>query len=143
MPGPIALDQIIANVAGGGRIGVAVSGGADSVFLLSVLSELDAASAVLHVNHQLRGAESDADEAFVRTLADSLGLPYYTASLRPLKGTPNRKPAASATNSSPIQIARGLCDRVATGHTLDDQAETVLFRFIRGSGTAGLSGIRP
>jgi tRNA(Ile)-lysidine synthase len=117
--------------------GVAVSGGADSVFLLHALHELGRATAVLHVNHGLRGAESNADEAFVRDLAAHYNLPF-------------RLTAAPVPPGNTEQEARRLryeffkaYGMVATGHTLDDQAETVLYRFLRGSGTAGLSGIRP
>jgi len=125
------------------RIGVAVSGGADSVFLLMALHESGRAAAVLHVNHQLRGAESDADEAFVRDLAASLGLPFRSATLPPAEGNTEQQARRLRYEFFAECIGGGLCDSVATGHTLDDQAETVLFRFLRGSGTAGLSGIRP
>ena len=117
--------------------GVAVSGGADSVFLLHALHKLGRATAVLHFNHGLRGAESDADEAFVQELATGYNLPFLVAS-------------ALVPEGNVEQEARRLRyeffkthGTVATGHTLDDQAETVLYRFLRGSGTAGLSGIRP
>jgi len=125
------------------RIGVALSGGADSVFLLTALRELNLASAVLHVNHQLRGPESDADEAFVRSLAENLGLPFHAASLPPGEGNTEQEARRLRYQFFADCLANGSCDSVATGHTLDDQAETVLFRFLRGSGTAGLSGIRP
>ena len=70
----------------GRRIGVAVSGGADSVFLLHALRDFGLAVCVLHVNHQLRGAESDGDEAFVRELAKQFELPIYVAALPPGEG---------------------------------------------------------
>jgi len=120
-----------------------VSGGADSVFLLTALQEAGLAAAVLHVNHQLRGAESDADEAFVRELAAASGLPCHVASLAPGEGNTEQEARRLRYGFFAECIARGECDCVATGHTLDDQAETVLFRFLRGSGSAGLSGIRP
>ena len=126
-----------------GGIGVAVSGGADSVFLLTALHELGAAVAVLHVNHQLRGAESEADEAFVRDLAATRNLEFHTAALPPAPGNIEQEARRLRYEFFAEAIARGVCSRVATGHTLDDQAETVLFRFVRGSGAAGLSGIRP
>jgi len=135
------------------RVGVAVSGGADSVCLLHVLRELaprwNVRLTVLHLDHQLRGEESRQDAAFVRDLAASLGLPFElretdVEALCRASGD-NMEQAARAARleffSSAMQA--GTVDRIATGHTRSDQAETVLFRFLRGSGTAGLAGIRP
>ena len=119
------------------QAGVAVSGGADSVFLLHALYELGRATAVLHVNHGLRGAESDADEAFVRDLAARYKLPFLVASPPVPEGNVEQE-----ARRLRYEFFKGH-GVVATGHTLDDQAETVLYRFLRGSGTAGLSGIRP
>lgn len=137
------IDQVAAALGEKHRIGVAVSGGADSVFLLTALHELGRAVAVLHVNHKLRGAESDEDEAFVRDLAAKLTVPFHTAALPPGEGNTEQEARRLRHKFFEDCIARSICDSVATGHTLDDQAETVLFRFLRGSGTAGLSGIRP
>ena len=125
------------------RIGVAVSGGADSVFLLHTLHELGVAAAVLHVNHALRGAESHADEVFVRALAQSLDLPAHVLHAPVAAGNIEQEARRARYAFFAHFIASGTCDAVATGHTLDDQAETVLYRFLRGAGTAGLSGIRP
>jgi len=136
-------DRIAISLTENKRIGVAVSGGADSVFLLTVLHEQGRASAVLHVNHKLRGPESDADETFVRELADRLNLPFHVATLPPAEGNTEQEARRQRYTFFAECIAKNICDAVATGHTLDDQAETVLFRFLRGSGTAGLSGIRP
>jgi len=126
----------------GRRIGVAVSGGADSVFLLHALHELGLAAIVLHINHKLRGAESGADEDFVADLAARLELPF--ASLSGTLGPGNVEQEARAVRYAFFeeQLSCNACDAVATGHTLDDQAETVLYRLLRGSGTSGLSGIR-
>jgi tRNA(Ile)-lysidine synthase len=135
------------------RVGVAVSGGADSVCLLHVLRELaprwNLRMTVLHLDHQLRGEESRQDAAFVRDLAAALGLPFQlretgVAALCEETGD-NLEQAARAAR---LDFFGGLLqsetvDRVATGHTQSDQAETVLFRFLRGSGTAGLAAIRP
>ncbi len=132
-----------AMTAPGPRIGVAVSGGADSVFLLYALHELGLAAAILHVNHGLRGAESDADEAFVRALAARLDLPIHIFTAPSAAGNIEQEARRFRYEFFAAQIAAGNCDAVATGHTLDDQAETVLYRFIRGAGTAGLSGILP
>jgi tRNA(Ile)-lysidine synthase len=137
------IDRVATSIGDYHRIGVAVSGGADSVFLLTALQELGLAAAVLHVNHKLRGAESDADEAFVRRLAETSGLPFHSAPLPPGEGNIEQEARRLRYAFFAECMARGVCDCVATGHTLDDQAETVLFRFLRGSGTAGLSGIRP
>ncbi len=125
------------------KIAVAVSGGADSLFLLTALHQLNRSHAVIHLNHKLRGPESDADEAFVRALAAQHALPFHTAALPPPEGNTEQEARRLRYNFFNACIARNLCDTVATGHTLDVQAETVLFRFLRGSGTAGLSGIRP
>lgn len=113
------------------------------MFLLAALRELDRVSAVLHVNHQLRGPESDADEALVRALAQSAGLPCHVAILPPGEGNVEQEARRLRYRFFAECIAGGVCEAVATGHTLDDQAETVLFRFLRGSGSAGLSGILP
>src|ERR1039458_7420367 len=125
------------------RIGVAVSGVADSVFLLHALRELGVAVSVLHVNHGLRGSESDRDEEFVRELALRSGLPAQVFRAPVMSGNIEQEARRTRYNFFARQIAAGICDAVGTGHTLDDQAETVLFRFLRGAGTAGLSGIRP
>ncbi len=127
----------------GARIGVAVSGGADSVCLLHVLLELDVPLHVLHLDHGLRGEESRQDAEFVRELAARLGVPVTIrrASLPP--GNVEQEGRRARLEFFRESIANGTVDRVATGHTASDQAETVLFRFLRGSGTAGLAGIRP
>lgn len=124
------------------RIGVAVSGGADSVFLLHALRQLEVAVAVLHINHRLRGPESDRDEAFVRALALQFGLPVHVFASPVPEGNIEQEARRVRYDFFARQIAAGICDAVATGHNLDDQAETVLYRFLRGAGTAGLSGIR-
>jgi len=130
------------------RVGVAVSGGADSLCLLHLLSELapewDLSLTVLHLNHGLRGEESRADAEFVREQAQRLGWPMIVREAQ-LPADGNLEQAAREARldffRSAMQSAQ--LDCVATGHTRSDQAETVLFRFLRGSGTAGLAGIRP
>jgi tRNA(Ile)-lysidine synthase len=139
--------------APGDRVGVAVSGGADSVFLLHALIELaprwDLKLSVLHLDHKLRGEESREDARFVSELAARLGLPCHSAQcdvarLKAETGDNLEQAARRARREYYMGfLARGELDRVATGHTCSDQAETVLFRFLRGSGTAGLSGVRP
>jgi tRNA(Ile)-lysidine synthase len=142
----------------GDRLGVAVSGGADSVGLLRILLELRAeiglVLSIVHFNHKLRGAESDEDERVVSDLARKLELEYFGA-----HGDAAAEAAASGTSVE--AAARELrydffgqlqgaaedgaprLDKVATGHTLDDQAETVLMRVVRGTGMRGLAGIYP
>ena len=127
----------------GRRIGVAVSGGADSVFLLHVLRELGLAQCVIHVNHQLRGEASDADEAFVINLSRTFGLEVFRHTRPVAAGNIEQEARRARYEYFRSVIEQGHCDAVATGHTLDDQAETVLYRFLKGSGTAGLSGVIP
>ena len=128
----------------GQRVAVAVSGGADSVCLLHALIELGGLKlAVLHVDHRLRGEESRGDVEFVRELAARFGLPFCLRELDLPTGNVEQEARRARLAFFHEQIAAGSADRVALGHTRSDQAETVLFRFLRGSGTAGLSGIRP
>jgi tRNA(Ile)-lysidine synthase len=133
----------------GQHAGVAVSGGADSVCLLHVLLELapqwDLRLSVLHLNHGLRGEESRQDERFVRELAARLGL---TATVRAVDVAASQDNLEQSARQARLaffreQLAGGNMVRIAVGHTRNDQAETVLFRFLRGSGGAGLAAIRP
>ena len=182
----------------GDRVGAAVSGGIDSVALLRLLielrHELGIVLSVVHFNHGLRGAESDADQEFVGGLAREHGLEFYAASgdvgelaaeehsgleaaarklrygffqrllganedddveiepevpqglkpeiLEKPKGTAEAVPFPSPVPTT-TEAPRLLLDKIATGHTLDDQAETVLMRIIRGTGLRGLGGIYP
>jgi tRNA(Ile)-lysidine synthase len=134
---------------GARRVGVATSGGADSICLLHVLGELagryGVALSVVHLDHSLRGGESRADAEFVRDLAGRLGLPFHLRALdlRSASGNLEQEARRARLAFFGELIETGVLDRVATGHTRSDQAETVLFRFLRGSGGAGLSGIRP
>jgi tRNA(Ile)-lysidine synthase len=138
------------------RIVVAVSGGPDSVALLRVLVSLRHASGSLtiaHLNHQLRGNESDADEAFVRQLHEVLeshdvtGLQLRTEQLDvSAQAQAERKNVESVARRVRYEwlarVARDVgAGFVATGHTADDQAETVLHRLLRGTGLKGLAGI--
>ncbi|MBV9506159.1 MAG: tRNA lysidine(34) synthetase TilS [Acidobacteriia bacterium] len=133
----------------GQKVGVAVSGGADSVCLFHVLRELaprwDLRLSLLHCNHHLRGRESDEDAAFVRNIAVDSGLPFALSDSDPRAAGGNLEEAAREVRLAffESQIRSGQVDRVAVGHTRSDQAETVLFRLLRGAGTAGLAGIRP
>lgn len=133
----------------GQHVGVAVSGGADSVCLLHVLLELapqwNLSLSVLHLNHGLRGEESRQDEQFVRELAARLGLKATICAVDVAASPDNLEQAARYARLAFFreQMTSGNMARVATGHTRNDQAETVLFRFLRGSGGAGLAAIRP
>ncbi|MCU1236900.1 MAG: tRNA(Ile)-lysidine synthetase [Candidatus Solibacter sp.] len=128
----------------GQRVGVAVSGGADSVCLLHALIELGGLRlTVLHVDHRLRGEESRGDAEFVRELAARFGLPFCLREIDLPPGNLEQEARKARLSFFHEQLAESRADRVALGHTRSDQAETVLFRLLRGSGTAGLSGIRP
>jgi len=135
----------------GDRVLVAVSGGPDSVCLLTVLHELsergllsDIELRIAHVNYGLRGEESEKDEAFVRELGMKLAVPVSCerVSLAPSPGGTLQSRAREARYAFFERVLReqGLV-AVATGHTADDQAETVLLWLLRGAGTGGLAGI--
>jgi tRNA(Ile)-lysidine synthase len=133
----------------GQHVSVAISGGADSVCLLHVLLELapqwDLRLSVLHLNHGLRGEESAQDEQFVRDLAARLGLPASVRTVDVAASDDNLEQAARHARLAFFRERLASTDttRIATGHTRNDQAETVLFRFLRGSGGAGMAAIRP
>ena len=124
---------------------VAVSGGADSVCLLHVLREIDVkVTGVAHFNHKWRGEESETDEKFVAAMAAGMGLAFFRAEMPgALKGNPEQAARRARRTFFEGLIRDGACDQVALGHTRDDQAETVLFRVLRGSGLTGLAGIHP
>lgn len=136
----------------GDRVGIAVSGGADSVALLRLMlevrDELGIVLSVVHLNHKLRGAESDQDEQFVRHLARVHGLEVI-AERHDVKAFSIKRKLSleAAAREIRYEFFRSLLssklNRVATAHTLDDQAETVLLKMTRGAGTRGLAGIYP
>lgn len=134
----------------GETVVVAVSGGADSVALLDVLSRLDQERLdliVAHLNHCLRGAESDGDEQFVASLAARYGLPFVAirvdvASLSAGGGLSLEDAGRQARYAFFHEVARRRgAASIAVAHHLDDQAETVLIRLLRGAGGAGLSAM--
>ncbi len=133
----------------GQRVGLAVSGGADSVFLLHALRELgpgwDLQLSVIHIEHGIRGSASLADAEFVQRLASDLGLPFHLrrADVPAMDGNLEQDARNARQAFYAELITPGTLDRVATGHTRSDQAETVLYRILRGSGLAGLAGILP
>ncbi|HEX4154671.1 MAG TPA: tRNA lysidine(34) synthetase TilS [Acidobacteriaceae bacterium] len=138
----------------GDRVSVAISGGADSVALLLSLVQANAAKAplgvvlsALHVHHNLRGAEADADEAFVRSLCAALGVPLTVERVDvPARQAREREGVEEAARALRYNLFRrlltsGRANMVATAHTLDDQAETVVMKLLRGAWTEGIGGI--
>jgi tRNA(Ile)-lysidine synthase len=137
----------------GDRVGVAVSGGADSVALLRLLLELrkdvGMVLSVIHFNHKLRGGESDDDEGFTVDLARQYKLDMHCESGEvPVYAAEKHLSSETAAREMRYRYFRqllreGRLTRIATGHTLDDQAETVLLKIVRGAGSRGLAGIYP
>ena len=137
----------------GMKVAAACSGGADSVALVRLLAELKGPLGIrlliVHLNHQLRGQEANADEGFVRRLAEWLELEFLVrredvaARARQRKINVEEAGRLARLEFFASLIAGGKADAVAVAHTLDDQAETVLARILRGAGTRGLAGIYP
>jgi len=137
----------------GDRVGVAVSGGPDSVLLFEFMKQLGREKglvlAVVHFNHHLRGAESDEDERFVRDLASRHDVEFIHGEADVARLARERRRNLEATARDLRYrfffslVNRGQLDKIATGHTASDQAETVLLRLLRGTGTRGLGGIYP
>jgi tRNA(Ile)-lysidine synthase len=137
----------------GDRVAIACSGGADSValqrILLGLREELGIVLSVAHFHHQIRGAEADADQQFVQDMAATHQLAFHLGS--------GDVPAYAGTQKISLETAaRDLrhkwfaslvqehkADLIATAHTQDDQAETVLMRILRGTGARGMAGIAP
>ena len=122
----------------------AVSGGADSVALLFSLyllkEKLGITLEAAHFNHHLRGEESDRDEAFVRDFCDRYDIPLHLGGGTVTAG---KKGLEAAARDARYAFLRGLSGKIATAHTADDNAETVLLHLIRGTGLKGLGGIMP
>ena len=132
---------------------VAVSGGPDSLCLLHLLTQLapqfDLTLTVAHLNHQLRGPEADADAAFVRDFASKWNLPISiqtrpVAELAATRQQSIEETARQVRYAFLWQVALEVgANKIAVGHNADDQVETVLMHLLRGSGLAGLRGMRP
>ncbi len=156
MPSP-ALPFAREHLRPGDRICAAVSGGADSVALLLALhaanrqprESLGVALSVAHVHHHLRGKEADADAAFVAALCARLEVPLHVlnvdAPVHIEQTGETLEEAARNLRYAAFQqlMSAGTTDAILTAHTLDDQAETVLMKLLRGAWTDGLSGIYP
>ena len=131
-------------IAPGDAVVCAVSGGADSMALLWALYllkeewRLDLSAA--HFNHHLRGEESDRDEAFVRAFCAGYGIPLHVGSA---EVRPGKKGLEAAAREARYAFLRTLPGKIATAHTADDHAETVLLHLVRGTGLKGLGGITP
>ena len=131
-------------IAEGDRIICAVSGGADSVALLFAMyllkEKLNMQLEAAHFNHHLRGEESDRDEAFVREFCDRYDIPLHVGGGEVVTG---KKGLEAAARDARYAFLRGLNGKIATAHTADDNAETVLLHLVRGTGLKGLGGIHP
>ena len=137
----------------GERMGVAVSGGADSILLLDFMRQFAAGEglcvSVVHFNHRLRGEESARDESFVSSVAANLKFEFIRAEADVARMARQSRRNLEATARELRYrfffslIRQGRLDKIATAHTANDQAETVLHRLLRGAGTRGLGGIHP
>ena len=137
----------------GDRVGLAVSGGADSVALLRLMlelrQELGVMLSIIHFNHKLRGNDSEADQNFVRELSREHQLEFVCESGNAARHAVDKHLSLEAAARelryefflAVLRDAR--LNRIATAHTQDDQAETVLLKLVRGAGTRGLAGIYP
>jgi tRNA(Ile)-lysidine synthase len=138
----------------GSRVVIALSGGADSVALTHLMREISPLAGfhpvgLAHLNHRLRGSAADADEEFCRRLAAELSFPIEVERLdvgalaRERRGS-LEETAREVRYRFLEQVASRLdADRIAVGHTIEDQAETFLLRLLRGAGPRGLAGIYP
>lgn len=128
----------------GDRVVCAVSGGADSMALLWSMyllkDKLQIQLEAAHFNHGLRGEESQRDEAFVRDFCHGYGIPCHIGSGHVIAG---KKGLEAAARDARYQFLRSLHGKIATAHTADDNAETVLIHLVRGTGLKGLGGITP
>jgi tRNA(Ile)-lysidine synthase len=135
----------------GDKVMVAVSGGPDSVCLLHILNRikdsLGIKLSVAHLDHGIRGSESRRDAGFVKRLAKKEGLPFFSKRIRSPGGRSGLS-LEEALRAKRYEFLKRSCKKahahvLATAHTLDDQAETVLMRVLKGSSMKGLVGIHP
>ena len=128
----------------GDRVTCAVSGGADSMALLFAMyllrEKLQIDLHAAHYNHGLRGEESDRDEAFVRDFCSGYGIPFIRGGGQVTAG---KKGLEAAARDARYAFLQSLPGKLATAHTADDNAETVLMHMVRGTGLKGLGGITP
>jgi tRNA(Ile)-lysidine synthase len=158
MPASAPLSFSRERIHPGDRLCVAISGGADSVALLLALHEANTTArdalgvglSAVHVHHGIReAAESDADLAFVQDLCIQLDVPLHVHHADvPARAAENRETIEEAARETRYAFFRtllssGHADAILTAHTLDDQAETVLMKLLRGAWTEGLSAIHP
>jgi tRNA(Ile)-lysidine synthase len=127
----------------GNRLVVGVSGGADSIALLHALHHLSIPLTVAHLNHQLRGNESDADEQFVRNVASELNLPLVVKSVdvTQLKDRSGLSIEMAARQARHDFFSEFKSSTIALAHHADDQAETFILKLARGAGMDGLDGM--
>ncbi len=144
-----ALQGSCTGLPANGALVLAVSGGVDSMVLLEAAARLAAKNfssrrlLVAHVNHALRGAESDADEALVRARSLELGLACKAERLTWKDDEPSQNACRQKREAFFASLLKGSGDRIFYAHHQDDQAETVLLRLIRGTGAKGLRGMLP
>lgn len=147
------INTIIKNnlIEKGDNILVGVSGGPDSMALLYVLREakrkIDFNLYVAHVNHGVRGKEADEDEEYVREVSDKLGIPFYSIKVDMSKyAKENKLSEEEAGREIRYSFFRQVLSQIGNGkiavaHNKNDQAETLMMRFIRGTGLDGLKGM--
>lgn len=143
----VSFPDIFKRLAGDEKVLLAVSGGVDSMTLFHLCVRHAMPCVVLHCNFQLRGEESDADEAFVRNAAEAAGVPFYTtafetAAIAEERGLSIQMAARDLRYEWFVEMANELNIHVlATAHHQNDYAETILINLMRGTGLPGLAGI--
>lgn len=136
----------------GDNVLVALSGGPDSVCLLNILykfkDELNITLGAAHINHMLRGEDSDRDEKYVIELCNKIGIPSYIKRVN-INNYSEKNKMSSEMAGRKVRydffeeiMKKGNYNKIATAHNANDQAETIMFRLIRGSGLEGLGGIK-